>query len=189
MSHDELRPADDPDYQRLVDVTGVVEGEIQRVGPERSLDRRFDYDTAMRYGLRRTEETSQKIKLENPGTNELVMLLAAAWPEGFLFGALAYTQEHRGRKSEALLDRIALANVNQALASADDEGRSALFSGAISRDALVYVGSMRSLKAVQVLRSMHQVADHQAIKTLVASHWLDGFFAGLVFEELGGHRA
>jgi hypothetical protein len=26
------------------------------------------------------------------------------------------------------------------------------------------------------------------INALVASHWLDGFFLGLVFEEMGGHR-
>lgn len=183
-----MRPADDPDYQRLVDVTQAVEAEIAQVGPQQALGRRFDYDVALRYGMRRTEETSQKIKLENPGIEDLFRLLGAAWPEGFVFGALAYRQERRGRGSEEFLDRIALANVMQALSSADEAGRSGIFASTASTEAFGYVGGLRSLKAVEVLRALSPVADHQAIKTLVAGHWLDGFFTGLVFEEFGGHR-
>lgn len=183
-----MRPADDPDYQRLIEVTQSVEAEIDKVGPQQALGRRFDYEMALRYGMRRTEDTSQKIKLENPDVESLLRLLGAAWPEGFVFGAMVYTQERRGRDAEAFLDRIALANVMQGLGSADDRERSDIFSSVASTEALGYVGGMRSLKAVEVLRSLSPVADHQTVKSLVAGHWLDGFFTGVVFEELGGHR-
>jgi hypothetical protein len=44
------------------------------------------------------------------------------------------------------------------------------------------------MQAARILHGMAPVADHGAVKSMLASHWLDGFFAGLVFEELGGHR-
>ncbi|MFE0472572.1 hypothetical protein ACFW2V_13255 [Streptomyces sp. NPDC058947] len=182
------RPNDDPDYQRLIDVTQAIETEIAKVGPTQALDRRFNYTTAFQYGIRRTEETSQEVRLENPDFETLSRLLGAAWPEGFIFGSHAYSQEHRGRKAEAFLDRIALANINHRLSSATKETRSEIFSHAVSTRALGFVSAVRSMRATQVLRAEWPVADHQAIKALVASHWLDGFFVGLVFEELGGHR-
>lgn len=172
----------------MVEVTGVIEEEIRKFGTKEAMGRRFDYEVTMRYGMQRTEETSQKIKRENPGNAELGMMLGTAWPEGFVFGTLAYTQEHRGRKSEPFLDRIALANIKQTLASADDEGRSAVFSSVASTNALGFVSSMRSMQAIRVLHSLMEVADHQAVKILLASHWVDAFFMGLVFEEFGGHR-
>lgn len=185
---DDERPSDDPDYQRLIEVTRTVEAEVLKVGPTGVLNRRFDYDAALKYGMRRAEETSQQVKLENPDYDLLVRLLGAAWPEGFIFGCLAYTQERRGRRAEAFLDRIALANINQRLVSASEADRSAIFSGAASTRALGFVSGVRSMKAVQILRQEAPVADHGAIKMLVASHWMDGFLAGLIFEELGGHQ-
>jgi hypothetical protein len=188
VSIDDLRPADDPDYQRLVKVTEAIEKEIQELGPKRALGRRFDYEMTMRYSMRRTEETSEGVRLGGLDPDELSMRLGATWPEGFAFGALAYTQEHRGRKAEPFLDRVALANIKQALASAGDEGRSAIFSSIASTNALGFVSSMRSMKALQVLQSLASRGDQQTVKALLASHWLDGFFVGLVFEEFGGHR-
>lgn len=182
------RPSDDPDYQRLIDVTRTVEAGVTRVGPTGVLNRRFDYDTAFLYGMRRTEETSQQVKLENPDFETVARLLGAAWPEGFVFGCLAFTQERRGRRPEPFLDRVALANVNQKLASASEADRSAIFSATASARALGFVGGLRSVQAAQILQKEAPVADHGAVKAIVASHWLDGFLAGLVFEELGGHR-
>lgn len=184
MSHDQLRPADDPDYQRLVKVIEVIEEEARRVGPRRVLDRRFDYETAMHYGMRRTEEVSSGAELERLKPRELVTLLGASWPEGFAFGSLAYTQERRGRRSEAFLDRIALANIKQTLVSTDDAGRSAIFSGVASTEALGYVGGMRSRKAIEALRANFPAPDRRTLEAFVAGHWLDAFFVGLVFEEL-----
>jgi hypothetical protein len=185
---DSERPSDDPDYQRMIGVTQTVEAEIAKIGPRGALNQRFDYDVALRYGMRRTNETSQKVKLENPGYKTLFRLLGAAWPEGFIFGALSYTDERRGRQPEPLLDRIALGNVNQKLLSASEAERSAIFSHTASTRSLGYVGGIRSMQAAQILQQQAPVADHAAIQAIVASHWLDGFFAGLVFEELGGHR-
>lgn len=182
------RPSDDPDYQRLIEVTRTIEAEVLKVGPTEVLNRRFDYEMAFKYGMRRAEETSQQGKLENPDYDTVVRLLGAAWPEGFIFGCLAYTQERRGRRAEAFLDRIALANINQGFASASEAERSTIFSGAASTRALGFVSGVRSMKAAQILQKEAPVADHSMIKAIVGGHWLDGFLVGLVFEELGGHR-
>ena len=185
---EENRPSDEPDYRRLGDVTTAIEAEILEVGSRRALDRRFDYDMALRYAARRTEETSRKTKLENPGPDKLLMPLGASWAEGFAFGALAYTEEGRGRKSDPFLDRIALANINDKLLTADKETRSEIFGGVIVMDTLGFVSTVRSFKACNVLAEKAPVASHQTVNALVAGHWLDGFFVGLVFEEMGGHR-
>lgn len=185
---EENRPDDDPDYQRLADVTGVIESEMSKTGPQKALDRRFDYDMTLKQGVRRTEETFRKVKLENPDFDTALSLLRRAWAEGFVFGALAYTQEHRGQKSEAFLDRIALANINHALAQASQDTLDEIFEGVVSPAALKFVSTVRSVRAWQILSQVTSVADHQMVKMTVASHWLDGFFVGLVFEELGGHR-
>jgi hypothetical protein len=185
---EENRPSSDPDYQRLADVTAAIEAEIAKAGPRRALDRRFDYDMVMVYGKRRTDETSQKVKLENPGPDKLLMPLGAAWAEGFAFGALAYTEEGRGRKSEAFLDRIALANINHKLSMADEQTRSEIFGGIIVMNTLGFVSTVRSFKACNVLAQKAPVASHASVNALVASHWMDGFFLGVVFEEMGGHR-
>lgn len=182
------RPSDDPDYQRIVDVTLTVETEMAKVGARQALDRRFDYDVALRYGMRRTKEVSQEVKLENPSYETLTPVLGAAWPEGFIFGVLAYTDERRGRRPEPLLDRLALGNINQRLLSASKAERSAIFSHAVSTRTLGYVAGVRSMQAERILRQEAPVADRSAIKSILASHWLDGFFIGLVFAELGGHR-
>jgi hypothetical protein len=185
---DENRPSGDPDYERIVDATNAIEAEIVKVGPEQALNRRFDYDMVMNHGKRRTEETSQKVRLENSTPDELLMRLGAAWAEGFTFGALAYAQEGRGRKSEAFLDRIALANINHKLAQADEQSRTEIFAKVIHLDTLGFVSTVRSFQARNILAQEVPVANHAAVKALVGSHWLDGFFVGLVFEELGGHR-
>lgn len=185
---EENRPNDDPDYQRLIAVTSAIESENLTVGPRQALNRRFDYDVAMRHGLRRAEETSQANRLENPDRETWLPVLAATWGEGFGFGSLVYTEERRGRESESFLDRIALANVNQALASASNERRTEIFKDFVSSKTLAFVSTVRSLRAHQVLRSGAPVLDHQMVITGVASHWLDGFFVGLVFQEMGGHR-
>lgn len=185
----ENRPADDPDYLRLIDVTNLIESEIKDSSPKVALGRRFDYDVALTFGKRRSEETSREIKLENPDAATVLGPLTQAWSEGFVFGALAYRDERRGRSPEALLDRIALANVNQRLAVADDDERTRLFLGVISVDALAYVSSARSLQAERILRHLAPTADHTAVKALIGSHWMDGLVVGLVFQELGGHRA
>jgi hypothetical protein len=190
---EKYQPRDDPDYQRLVVVTETIEEEIGRTGAEQVLSQRFDYDTALKYAMRRTEETSQKTKLENPDKETLIRLLSAGWAEGFVFGALAYTQEQRGREQRnldmgPLLDRIALVNVDHTLSSASAKEMRKIFADVISDEALAYVSLMRSMRAEQVLREMNPVTSHQAVCMLVAGHWHDGFLTGLVFEELGGHR-
>jgi hypothetical protein len=185
---DENRPSDDLDYQRLTYVTAAIEAEIREIGPKQPLDRRFDHGTVMGYGKRRTDETSREVKLENPGPDKLLMPLGAAWAEGFAFGALSYSEENRGRKSEAFLDRIALANINHKLTEADEKTRSEIFAGIISTDALGFVSTVRSFQACNILAKEAPVASHEMVNALMASHWMDGFFVGLVFEEMGGHR-
>lgn len=185
---EENRPDGDPDYQRLAAVTESIEAENRKTGPYQALNRRFDYDMALRYGMRRTEDTSQKVKLENPDELTLRPLLIRAWAEGFVFGSLAYREERRGRKAEPFLDRIALANINHKLSSADQDAVDGIFSDAVSVEALGFVSTVRSFLANRVLRDQAVVADHTAIKNILAGHWLDGFFVGLVFEEMGGRR-
>jgi hypothetical protein len=184
---DENRPSKDLDYLRLVAVTSVIESENLANGPKAALGQRFDYDTTLRYAMRRIEETSQETKLENPPAAKLLGLLIQSWAEGFIFGSLIYRQEHRGLRPEPFLDRIALANARNTLASLDGEGLSRLYNEAISKDALGYVSSVRSMKALQILDTMAPVADHRAIKSLLGSHWMDGLLLGLIFEEMGGH--
>lgn len=192
MNHQErlnaMRPNDNLDYQRLIDVTGDVEMEAHQGDPKRPLGRRFDYDTALKYGARRTDQVAETLRLENPDDEALLEMLGSSWMEGFVFGALAYTQEHRGRGAEPFLDRVALANINHGLALADTEGRSAIFSSVISTEALSFVAGGRSINAAVILRQQFSAVNHQAVKMMVAAHWLDGFLTGLVFEELGGHR-
>lgn len=185
---DENRPSDELDYQRLGEVTTTIEAEILQIGSRRALDRRFDYDMALKYAARRTEETSRKAKLENPGPDKLLRPLGAAWAEGFAFGALAYAKEGRGRRSDPFLDRIALANINHTLLMADEQTRSEIFSGVVAEKTLGFVSIIRSFKTCQVLNEKTPVASHEAVNAWTAAHWLDGFFVGLVFEELGGHR-
>lgn len=185
---EENRPSGDLDYQRIADAAEAIEKEIETIGPKAVLDRRFNYDTAMKYGMRRIEETSHEIRLENPDWKTWSGRLTQAWAEGFAFGALAYTQEHRGRSAEPFLDRIALTNINHTLATADEGNLKQIYSGLVSRGALKFVSVVRSVVAYQAVGKMKPVASHQAVKTLMAGHWLDGFVVGLVFEELGGHR-
>lgn len=186
---DQNRPSDDPDYQRLVDVTQAVESEGARDGMQQVLNRRFDYDVAQTFAMRRTEETSREVKLENPDRDALLRLLFAAWAEGLVFGAHVYSKERRGRESEPFLDRLTLANINQALVSAGEQGRAEAFRDVLSEAALTFVGLMRALKANEVLkRQIASVTTHQMVSLTVSAHWLDGFLTGIVFEELGGHR-
>jgi len=183
------RPERDPDYQRMAEATALIEEENATTGPKLALDRRFHYDTALLFGARRAEETSQKIKLENPSAEALLTPLGSAWMEGFAFGSLLYRREGRGREPEAFLDRIALANVNHLLATGTSAERTEIFSEVASTEALAYVSSIRSIQAEQILRTLAPgAASHQQVKRLIGGHWLDGLFLGLVFEELGGHR-
>lgn len=185
---DAQRPNDDPDYQRLVDVTGAIETEALRSGPKGPMERRFDYDVAMKFAYRRIEEVAETVRRENPSNDVLLEMLGSSWMEGFVFGALCYTQEHRGRTAEPLLDRIALANVNHGLSMADSEGRTMIFSSVISMRALTFVAGGRSVNAAVMLRQQFPTSNHAAVKAMTGAHWMDGFLVGLVFEELGGHR-
>lgn len=182
------RPEGDPDYSRLADVTDAIESEMRKTGPERVLDRRFTYDTATRFGVRRIEEVFQEAPPENPDQDLLLNRLANAWSEGFIFGSLAYSREGRGRRAEAFLDRVALVNIDQLLSTADDDARSRIFADAVSTKALLFVSTARSIKTVEILSAPSSVWDHQAVKGASTGQWLDGFLVGLVFQELGGHR-
>lgn len=185
---DENRPDGDLDYQRLADATDLVEAEMRKAGPRQILNGRFDFDVGMRQGMRRAEELAQGTRLENPDESVLLLWLTNTWCEGFIFGALAYAEEGRGRVSQALLDRMAVANINHKLSRADRNTLGEVFSSAVSPAALAFVSAARSMKAHEALGLRDLVADHQQIKAVTSSHWLDGFLMGLIFEELGGHR-
>lgn len=185
---EENRPTGDPDYQRLTDVTEAIEAEIRDSGAIEVLNKYFDYDMTQKYGMRRMEETSRRIKLENPSFDTLLPLLRSSWSEGFAFGSLVFSREHRGQRAEPFLDRIALANVNHLLAEADQDTLDAIYSELVSPATLAFVSTARSIQAVTVLRSMAPVAGHALISATVASHWMDGFLVGLSFQKTGGHR-
>lgn len=183
----ENRPVGNLDYRRLADATNVVEVGNLNVGPREVLNSRFDYDVAMTYARRRTREASgPALKLDE--AQALLTPLVRAWSEGLAFGALVYTEEGRGRSPEDLLDRIALANINHRLASADQDGIDAIFSRVISPKALGFVATVRSFKAISVLENETSDANPADIHSLLAGHWMDGFLMGLVYQELGGHR-
>lgn len=182
------RPEKDPDYLRIVEATSVVEAEMAKTGPVPVLGRRFDCDTALRFGMRRTEQTSQNLQLDNPPAAALLRPLTALWAEGFAFGALAYRQEERGREPEPILDQVALVNIDLTFATSDDTTRTRIFASIVSTDALSYVSLVRSLQGEKILREHAPSPCRQEVAALLAGHWADGFLLGLVFEELGGHR-
>lgn len=184
---EENRPVGDLDYQRIADAAEAIEKEIEATGSKAVLDRRFDYGAALRYGMRRIEETSQQIKLENPDWKTWSGKLTQAWAEGFAFGGLAYTREGRGRNADPLLDRMALANINHLLATADENDLRRIYAELVSRDALGFVSVVRSVVAFQAAGKTPPLS-HRTVAAHMAGHWMDGFIVGLVFQELGGHR-
>lgn len=185
---EENRPSDDPDYQRVAKATELIEGESGGGDENKVLGRRFDFDVALKYSERRIEETSHKVKRETPDWETLQPLLVKSWVEGFAFGSLVYMRERRGRQSEALLDRIAIANANNLLATSDQEETNALYQRIMSSRTLGFVALVRSVKAYQVADRFFPVLGHQQLKTTLGGHWVDGFLLGIVFQELGGHR-
>lgn len=182
------RPSGNLDYQRLGEVTATTEEEGARVGSTEVLNRRFDYDMALKFGTRRMKAVSETFVGKTLEWEELLPRLRASWGEGFIFGSMAYRAEGRGRARDAFLDRIALANIEHALRDMAPEQLNAAFEEAVSQEALMFVATVRSFKARQV--ALLALPDSpKGTEILLSGHWLDGFMTGLVFEEQGGHRA
>jgi hypothetical protein len=191
---DKHRPSGDPDYDRMVEATRIIEGESLGDKAKESLNRRFDYNVAMQYGKKRGTEIISSVRRAWKEDSDQVgtfRVLAAAWPEGFIFGCLAYSREKRGRESEAFLDRVSLADVNHFLNHMDEAGRTVVFEKALSRETMTFVSTIRSMRALQIAEAMRTefgLENLQELAPLVDGHWLDGFHLGVVFQELGGHR-
>lgn len=184
---DKNRPENDPDYQRIVEAVGVIEEEIKISGSVNLMNRRFDYDTGLRFGVRRTEETRQ-ITCAEEDEKSAVVRLCNAWVEGFAFGSLIYSRYGRGRTAETFADQMALVDVNHLLKNSDQEKINGIYAGIVSGEAVSFVGTLRSANAYISLKPLVTPGSRSRIRELLAAHWFDAFSVGLVFQELGGHR-
>jgi len=185
---DKNRPKNNLDYQRIVDAVQIIEREIKSSDPVTSMNRRFDYDTGLRFGVRRTEDTYNGTRTGIDGERALITSLCSAWVEGFAFGSLVHSRYGRGRQAETFADQIALVDVNHLLRNSDQVEIDRIFLEIVSKDAINFVGAMRSNNAYITMKPLLAAGERSRVRELLAAHWFDGFSVGLVFQELGGHR-
>ncbi|MBD3004735.1 hypothetical protein [Streptomyces sp. 5-10] len=183
-------PPDAPDYWRLVEVTDMtVQWDVHVDGGTRTeVSKRFDVAVVDEMAMKRADETKGLWSTPSPPSNEIFKQFIHVWAEGLMHGIVFLEQRKQTSLFGKLPDHNLLAAADSIIGGRWGEGdeRGAQWASRIDAQSMAHVAVMRSIQAIQILKLDHP--SPETLRAAQASHWEDGFIAGFLFAELGGHR-
>lgn len=183
-----MRPSDSPDYRRIVAITQEIEaGEGRGETSRDQINSICEFPTAVGRAIDRAMAVMRDTR-EVPPRQQIIELLTNMWSEAFMTG-LMFIERGGHRDIEHLpLDRMGLADVTVALEKLFmDRNIESEYSKNVDLYTLAYVGAVKANKYV------NQCGGHFAtvpdLHAPMIGIWLEGFYYGARFKQLGGHRA
>jgi hypothetical protein len=182
-----MRPSDSPDYQRIVTITQEIEaGEGRGETSRDQINSVCEFSTAMGRAIDRATAVLRG-KREVPPHRQIITHLTNVWCEAFMSGIIFI--EHGGHRDghDFPLDRMRLADITMELEELFmDRNIESEYSKHVDLYALAYVG------AVKADKYWHLSGEHFAsvfdMHAPTIGIWLEGFYYGARFKQLGGHR-